>query len=367
MSTSSPRTNNYDLIRLVSALQVLYIHGVTHLRLKHPSALVNTVKLFPGVPIFFFLSGVLISMSWERSPDVRSYARNRLLRIYPALIVCTILAAASIFVAGYLWRGDASVTKFAAMLVGQVTVAQFFTPAFLRGYGSGAFNGSLSTVTVELQFYVLLPFIYWLLAFRKRPRAWANGILVLGIAVFLVANTVFLHLGGQQDGRTFMKIFDVSFLPWFYMFLLGVLAQRNMDRVLAVLRGRAVFFVALYVGIALFTRAHLDWKVSNAIHPVLFILLAAAALSCAHTKPELSERILHHNDVSYGIYIFHMPVFNFMIFKGWTEQTRYVFLAAAVTVALAVLSWRLVERPALRRKKATVRAGQQPVAATVAG
>ncbi len=347
------RANNYDLIRLVSAAQVLYIHGVTHLKLRHPLWLVNAIKLFPGVPIFFFLSGVLISMSWERQPNIRGYARNRILRIYPGLIVCTAVSIGSVFVSGYLWNDRATIVKLAAMLLGQVTVAQFFTPAFMRGYGSGAFNGSLGTVTTELQFYVLLPLLYLAFRFRKRNAAAANWVLGGLTLAFLTVNIAFHHLGGQQDGRTLMKIFDVSFLPWFYMFLLGVLVQRNMARILPLVRGRGLGFLAFYVAVASGGRAWFDWQVSNAIHPILFALLAAAVLSLAYTRPNLSSHILRHNDISYGLYIYHMPVYNFIIHKGGVERNLSLFLAFAASSACAVASWNFVERPALRRKRHT--------------
>ena len=41
-------------------------------------------------------------------------------------------------------------------------------PDFLRGYGVGVLNGSLWTIPVELQFYALVPLIYWSLSLRAR-------------------------------------------------------------------------------------------------------------------------------------------------------------------------------------------------------
>jgi peptidoglycan/LPS O-acetylase OafA/YrhL len=39
----------------------------------------------PGVPIFFTVSGFLITWSFDRSPAPTQYVRNRLLRVYPGL------------------------------------------------------------------------------------------------------------------------------------------------------------------------------------------------------------------------------------------------------------------------------------------
>lgn len=44
------------------------------------------IDLFPGVPIFFFISGFLISKSFEENSVLKEYALNRILRIYPGLL-----------------------------------------------------------------------------------------------------------------------------------------------------------------------------------------------------------------------------------------------------------------------------------------
>jgi peptidoglycan/LPS O-acetylase OafA/YrhL len=80
------RRNNFDLLRLAAALQVVHAHASEHLHIAYGAAgrIVNDVLLlFPGVPVFFVISGFLISMSYERSDDIAGYARNRVLRIFP--------------------------------------------------------------------------------------------------------------------------------------------------------------------------------------------------------------------------------------------------------------------------------------------
>ena len=60
---TSVRQNNFDLIRLVAASQVVLFHGLEHLG---PSGVTHSVlgealSWFPGVPIFFVVSGFLIT------------------------------------------------------------------------------------------------------------------------------------------------------------------------------------------------------------------------------------------------------------------------------------------------------------------
>src|ERR1700722_1498519 len=92
-----PKTNNFDLIRLAAALQVAFIHAAADLGVAAPWPLRPIAEWFPGVPIFFFISGFLISKSFEKNSVVREYAQNRFLRIYPGLAVCFLVSLASVW------------------------------------------------------------------------------------------------------------------------------------------------------------------------------------------------------------------------------------------------------------------------------
>src|SRR5438552_3586792 len=83
-----PRTNNFDVLRALAALQVLVRHAIEHLHITSLQSTGAFIDYFPGVPIFFVVSGFLISRSWERAPSVKHYLLNRGLRIYPALWIC---------------------------------------------------------------------------------------------------------------------------------------------------------------------------------------------------------------------------------------------------------------------------------------
>lgn len=89
MNTIS-RRNNFDIIRLLAALQVTIGHGLHILQIGGGDFL-SLCDLFPGVIIFFTISGFLITMSWERSKTVEKYARNRFLRLFPALFDALLL------------------------------------------------------------------------------------------------------------------------------------------------------------------------------------------------------------------------------------------------------------------------------------
>jgi peptidoglycan/LPS O-acetylase OafA/YrhL len=82
------RHNNFDIVRLLAALQVLQEHSAYWLNLPRPEWFIYLAGLFPGVPIFFIVSGFLVTTSYlfGAGGTVAFFAR-RMLRIYPALWV----------------------------------------------------------------------------------------------------------------------------------------------------------------------------------------------------------------------------------------------------------------------------------------
>ena len=103
MGQSSRTPDCLNTIRLVAALQVLYVHSVAHLSLDMPPIVTNVLGFFKGVPIFFTLSGFLIWFSIGRSSSFLDYARKRFWRILRGRAGNTPGSSASSCVTGTPW------------------------------------------------------------------------------------------------------------------------------------------------------------------------------------------------------------------------------------------------------------------------
>jgi len=340
--------NNFDIIRLIAALQVAINHTAFDIGVRD-SITFLPLRFFPGVPIFFFVSGFLISKSYETNACLKEYAKNRILRIYPALIVCTFVALMSVYLTGYLSDKSISMNEFLFWVVGQISIVQFYNPAFMREFGAGVLNRSLWTITVELQFYIMVPIIYWAFNLAKQKRnLWNLPCLI----IFLMAFHIFyFSLMDTHSDKFIFKLFGVTFIPWIYMFLVGVFFQKNFSAFHRFLSEKVLYALPVYLGITYFSVRYLGWETGNGIHPVLYLLLATSVFSFAYSFPTLSKNSLRGNDISYGVYIYHVPIINIFLYYGYVSHVSYFILAMIGTILMAALSWFFVEKRFMKFKK----------------
>ncbi len=212
MEGNSFKYNNFDLIRLIAALQVLIVHYSNYFNLSNYFS--EFLMYLPGVPIFFFLSGYLITASWDRlkKEKIITYTTNRCLRIFPALVVCVLIGFLSVLASGYEFN-TGSWAAVPLWLLSQITFLQFYNPSFMDQYGTGIFNGSLWTISIEIQFYIMAPFLVILAQKLKK----------ITICLFIVFILLNLFNIFENERQTFQeKLFNLSALPWAYMFMTGM-------------------------------------------------------------------------------------------------------------------------------------------------
>lgn len=339
------KRNNFDFIRLVAALQVCIVHGYEHFKLTQASLLIEFIKIFPGVPIFFVVSGFLISASFERSVSLRVYFENRFLRIYPALWGCFVF---SIFILFYSSNIQFELSSMLKWIFAQITFFQFYNPDFIREYGVGVLNGSLWTIPVELQFYLVLPVIYLIL----RRFKW-NGIVLALVMIFFVLINFYFITFKNTIGGLYFKLLGVTVFPYLYMFFLGVLLQRNLNFVERFLFGNFISLFFLYLFFVAVVYYSGGVYQGNYINPLLSVLLALLTISAAYSGPNFN-RMLKGNDISYGMYIYHMVIVNFLIESSYFDKYTNFILMILITVLVALFSWRFIEKPMLLLKRKSI-------------
>jgi peptidoglycan/LPS O-acetylase OafA/YrhL len=334
------KVNNFDLLRLIAATQVIIDHYFQHLKIPLSRFGLDILYLFPGVPVFFVISGYLISASFERNNSLRTYIRNRALRIYPGLWGCIFLTIIVIGITGISFFNKQVITWLPAQLTGLI-----YTPPFLKDYGFGSYNGSLWTIPIELQFYILLPLCYSL-APKKKLNLWFYGLLAVFMILYVTSQIV--NLGERTE-----KLLTYSFIPHFYLFLTGVLFQRLQLYKFNFIYNKALYWVVGYVLFSLLLSNHMNL---TAFLLIKNIILAFCLLSMAYTLPTMAKKLLHTNDISYGIYIYHGLILTVAVqLKVAGATPQFLLSLIGLTCILAYLSWRFIEKPFLRNKKKTIR------------
>lgn len=339
------RDNNFDLIRLLAAVQVMLMYAVVWLEMPLPPIVMEVMDWFPGVPIFFFVSGYLIISSFARSPSTVEFLRNRAIRIFPGLWVCLFVSYALVAIQGGLAESNL-VPKTLIWLFVNGTIFQF-----AGAVGTGVANGALWSISTELQFYLLVPLIGFFLARRIESLLHRSFLIIAMIALSGVVHAGVVHQGGSLHPWLYQTLYS-SILANGYFFLFGVLAYCWRDRLLQVTCGRGILFLSLYVALryALSAVGHNANSVHSSILSIfVYPFLALAVFSMAHSFPGLARGLLRDNDFSYGIYIYHMPIIYALIHYEWLGIGGFVG-AATIVLMCAIMSWFFIEKPMLKYK-----------------
>lgn len=356
MENTNSRLNNFDLIRLFAAFQVMFKHTFFHLEIKSQILdffWYNFFQYFSGVPIFFTVSGFLVYRSFVNSNySFKTYFLSRFLRIYPALWIATVVTLIVLF----LQHSDKVVfligqLNFYLWIIGQCTVFQFYTPEILRFWGCHTPNGSLWTIPVEVQFYVILPFIVLAISIFKRVFIKLSFILILLLFAALL-NTFASTLNSDL---LIVKLFSSTIIPYAYYFILGILVQVYFDKLSYVFTGKFLIWVFVYFAFLGIFGIHYGLEVNSyfmedAFQLINSILRLFLIFSAAFTRVELSNRILKGNDYSYGIYLYHFVVVNCFIDANYMFELQYFLSSMAITTFIAFISWKFIEKPILALK-----------------
>ena len=343
--------NNLTALRWFAASLVLYGHAFVFLGLPEPLFL-QWVPMGPlGVYIFFAISGYLVAQSWQRDPSVPRFLAKRSLRIFPGLLVCTLLSVVvlgpwltTLDMATY-WRNEHTRGYFANVWL----YMTFHLPGvFAQNKLAHAVNGSLWSLPVEFYMYLQLALLGVLAAWvQKRKSAnqtlqksskfhlWLTVLITLGymglVTLWALPSPEALVVY-RTDLRQ-IPLCGVYFMVGASLFHLNLSKYFSLSNVVLAL----ILWLCLNRDPQLFTMA--AWVV------LPFVVLAFGLAQ----HPWLSR--WHERDYSYGIYIYAFPAQQtWGYFWPQIPLTAYLLCTFGTTVVLAALSWHFVEKPALKLK-----------------
>jgi len=341
MDTSRPspsggdHANNFDGLRLVASLMVLASHQFVLLGM-HESTLADGMTLGSiAVAMFFIMSGYLVAESWYHDPHVMRFAMRRFLRIWPALIVATIViavagaAVTSLPLHEYFGRETRRFITFNAQLRPYYTLPGVFgtIPA---NASLSAVNGSWWTIPLEAKCYA---YVAVLGAIGLRRRVFT--LLALAVVAVMYAKTLPGH--SRDDAFDNLCYFYTAF------FLAGVGSRQFA----AEIGGRRLLMAgavaACLLAAALLQHARLaQWAV----------MVPLTLWFGRQSTPGLRSAA-RFGDLSYSTYLYAYFVQQLTV-RLWPATPSYLATASVAGIAtllLAWCSWNAVEAPALSLKR----------------
>lgn len=330
---ASSRSNNFDALRLVAALLVIWGHQFAIMGRPVP-LMWNNEPGAVGVVLFFAISGYLVTISWLADPHLWRFAARRALRIWPGLVAAVLFCFAVL-----------------GPLVSSLPARDYWSSPLARGYLAnlwldtryalpGVFdsnpfpssvNGPLWTIPLEVTCYVALAALGVVGLLRRR----------------FFPPLVLLMLAAALEWRYNVSVGQPMpswspLLQYAIMFALGASLACWRAAWLPRRLQTAVVLVVLLLLVHLVGPSVIGGQVPLLIIATIGVIWGTASTPVVH-------RVGRWGDFSYGLYIYAFPVQQFVV---WAFSNRIGFAAAlglsvVGALLLAVLSWHWLEKTAL--------------------
>jgi len=325
----SAYVDRHNRLDRIDGLRALAVSGVL---LIHAQMLAPTPVIAPlghygqlGVQLFFFLSGYIINMAWERGgTGTPGFYWSRVARIAPLYYLMLVLS--------YIFKWSMSPDE---LNVQNFIWHMFFAQGFSGGYAYAGI-APMWSLTSEIAFYLVFPFLH-----RLSTRT-----LLIVFAASFVFGDVDTGLAYWLTGSTMLSLTPLGAAKFM---LGGMIVYRHRDvfatRWAVALSGVFALVMAVMMGSTL-----LDLGLESPVDvPKSIILLFACPFlmfsQISILRHALENAVARHLGlVSYSIYLWQMPLIQELQQRGWNVD---ILTLSAIVVAVATLSYFVVERPFL--------------------
>ena len=340
----SPRLD-IDWIRGMAAIFVV----ISHLFVFYPTGRSGFFLLSQSghvaVDVFFVLSGFLIALSWDRTQEYRDFYRARARRILPLMwtvMVVVFFVLAPIF---YGWFPDTK-AHFLVMLT-HFFGLQSALPLAIPGLYICA---PLWTLTVEISFYAVLPWIWR--AFTRHPASSVSLCFLIEVLWIVFSQ----HVVEKYD-------LNLQFAVYLPLQMPGQMFSFSIGMLLAFFHLKNAFYLTRTAAIALRWSGMIGLALSVAFYgenrslfldPIFSGLLIFSCISGGQAVGNSAARSVDAplkiaftllGKISYSLYLWHFPVLFtlFRITKGNLPLYAFAFIGVSVSVFVALISYLHIE------------------------
>lgn len=333
------RDNNFNLIRFLAALAVIYDHSYTVLLGDSHGWVLPYISNgdlgWYAVNVFFILSGFLVTKSWLRRGEFISYAVARSVRLLPGLGVAAFAVA---FIIGPIvclclheeYFSDLRTWSYVPLTASLISPTQTLPFVFEALPKDAIINNPLWTLRYEALSYAALGAFGMLGLLSTRTRSFITVFTLL--SAYLIVTTA-------TDLRDHSPFLD-SLMRFWLCFFLGALVFLVGDRI--TLRPSII--------ILLLAAATLSYGTSL-YELVLQVALAYGLFWVALVPDGTVRRFNQFGDYSYGLYIYAWPFQQIVVLVSPDISPLGLFsIVTPIVLLTAMASWHWIESPALNAR-----------------
>jgi peptidoglycan/LPS O-acetylase OafA/YrhL len=285
------------------------------------------------LPMFFFLSGFLVSKSAYRLKSTPTFLLYRFFRIFPALLVEVFISA--VMLGGLMttlpkkeYYSNEIFFNYFRNIIGDV---HLFLPGVFADHPNIIINANLWTLRPEFYCYAIIAGLMITgVLYRRKTFTVAFSIASVVVAWFLFNTWTW-----GDVGVVFVK-------PQMLVcsFFIGVLFFIYADKI----RIKKSLFYGCIAGLFFFNLKYTT---------ILGVLCACYLCLCIGSIDLRKFPLIKYGDFSYGIYLYGFPiqqtVWHLLPFAR--EWCALFLFAYPITLVFSVFSWRLIEKPFLSLKR----------------
>ena len=332
----------------------------------------RTVKMFAGVgwvgvDLFFVLSGFLITGILYDSKGGRDYFRNffarRVLRIFPLYYGCLVIF---LVILPHFFPANRGLHALQGDSVWYWTYLTNYNIAHV-GFPAFPALGHFWSLAVEEQFYLVWPAIVLL-----SNRAELIRICLLAMVGALVLRIAFV-LAGYGDAAYVLTPARMDSLAVGALIAVTARGPEGLARIGRLAKPTVGIIGAVLIAIFVWRSGLAPWDpIMKTIGGTLLVFFFGALLVLALISPPKtfigrifgSSQLSFLGRYSYALYVFHVPILVFHLDRflplalvptvfGSLLLKKLVFVtsATALSIALAMISWKLYEKQFLKLKR----------------
>lgn len=303
-----------------------------------------------GVPLFFVISGFILALPFashymlgETKPKLSKYFMRRLTRLEPPYIFCLLVLAAKELVQTNAFSNPAQITETGKHLLASL----FYVHTPIYGQ-QGAISPVAWSLEVEVQFYILAPFLCTIFAWPRLVRraflvvaaigfSWFFGIEKPILGPYLVNQMAFFLVG--------LLLADV------YLTYLRDAERSKFSLAWDLLAAGALAGVFVFKAYGLAPVMLTPW--------LIFVGYLAVFRAWMVRRFFSALPIVILGGMCYSIYLWHFLIVagyrmvHFKLFSpgaNWHDRVFYILAATAIAVAFSAVMFALIERPTMDPK-----------------